>query len=131
MQPLRHGDRGFGVCGAFHIDPHKAADACGVLHQIAHDALSQIWTSTRAADIHAHLGKLYAHIRAQFPGLDRVQQVMVNRRALLCLRYLKNALAQRVERDLDALRIQPLGHLDRFVNGCTCDEPAGHFRSGN
>ena len=125
VEAFGDGDGGLGVVGAFHIDADEAVDGGGVLDHFADDALGQIGAGAVAADVHAHLGELYADVGVELAGGDLIEEAVVDGGALLGLGDLEDALTEGVERDGDSFGVEVLGGLDGCFYCHAGDEAAG------
>ena len=88
--------------------------ACSV--RLSGDRLGQ-----RRVELEAHLGELDADVGVDVLRADLVEKLMVDVGGFLRLNFGTDAFAERIERDMDTLLIDGLGHTH-----CVVDLHAGH-----
>ena len=121
-QALGHGDGGFGVGRALHVDADEGVDRGGVGDHLADDALGEGWV-----EVHADLREFDADVGVELAGFDGVEELVVDVGGFLRFGFGGDALAEGVEGGGDAFLVDALADGEDFFDRHAGDETAGHL----
>ena len=112
---------GLCVLTTFHINADEGIGGDGVFDQPGDNFLSQA-----EAEIHPHLGELYADVSVEVTGLDGVEEPVVDVGRMAGFLRGGDIFAQTVESGGDAQVSQGLGRVNYLIKGHPSHETGGH-----
>jgi hypothetical protein len=123
-EALGHGDGGFGIGRAFHVDADEGLDVGGVLDHLAYDAFGE-----GGIEVHANLGELDADVGVEAAGVDGVEKLVIDISRFPAFSFGSDGFAEGVEGDSDAFFVDSLAGGERLFYGHAGYEAPGHLFS--